>query len=275
MLVSAELAKHAYKVNGYLQLFVFGEQGVGKTTYACLTAFQVYRDWDKVLKHLFFHPQPALAKLKETFKGGRRIPLIIFDDAGIYLSKYTHLAVKGGYTVTLNINRVFNFMRTLCSTVILTSPTPDILKDLREKSWFNAIVRPHPERSEPWRQAVILKRFPSLKGETWLENVGEDSFPLKLPNDVYREYERKRNEAAEKILKDLDKVLPENEAKTFEDEKLQVVKTLIECNFNLSEAAKKLDQLQPRFEGRWYPEQVKRIWKTFTEEAFKNLTSNV
>ena len=170
------------------------------------------------------------------------------------------------------VNAVFNLMRTLCSAAIITSPTQDIMKDLREKSWFQAVISVDGEDPNK-RIATIFRRFPSIKGQTWIKNIGEDSFPLWLPSDFRKQYEQKRNEATELILKKLDHVLPDL-SKPVEDEKLLVVKTLVESDFNLTEAARRLDELKPRFESKWHPEQIRRIWKTFTKEAVLHFAAN-
>ncbi|RUM47494.1 MAG: hypothetical protein DSY37_02245 [Hyperthermus sp.] len=154
-LILARLISSAYKRYDFLSAFVVGPQGMGKTTYAMLVAYEVYGDWDRVLDSLYFDPREALPRFREALASGKRIPVVIFDDAGMHLSKYLISSSREGFHLTRLLNALINLARTLTAGVIYTSPDMDILKELRKKAWVVVEpLAPH-GRSKPQRVARL------------------------------------------------------------------------------------------------------------------------
>jgi len=154
---------------GFVAFLATGREGSGKTSYALWLGYLVYKDWDTVLKHLYFDPIPALKSFEKAVDRGERLKYVIFDDAGLWISKYR--------TYDENVKafiEFYNVIRTLTASIMLTSPSDEIQRMLREKAWIRMIV-------EPLTYAVAAKY------EIPLEIYGID--PKKQPLSIAKVYE--------------------------------------------------------------------------------------
>ena len=212
-----------YKTYGYDQLFIVGPQGMGKSTYAMLVLYEIYNDWDAVLAHVNFDPAPAFARFKAAIKTRKRVPVEVFDDAGLHFSKYLIWSGEEGVKRTMLVSWLWNVIRSATAFCIFTSPSDDILRDLRQKSWVRAQPYAPHGRAKPYR----VMRFYRL---TWIA-VGpkrykrieeEDAYRLDwIPSDVRAEYDDKRAAAIEQALEELDKYVPYGELYEREKERLE------------------------------------------------------
>jgi len=198
----------AYRRGDFENLFIVGPQGMGKTTYAMLVLYEVYRDWDKVLEWLVFDPREVLPRLKQALREGKRIKLVVFDDAGIHLSKYMWSLDRESQQVAMLMNSLFNIVRSVCAGAIFTSPDMDVLKELRKKSWWVGEPKAPRGRDDPTRVMVLYRKRIMVTGEVRVSRKAEDVYDLRLiPQDVRREYEEKRKAATAPILDKLEKLL--------------------------------------------------------------------
>ncbi len=191
---------NAYKENGIVIAEVFGPQGTGKTTYALKTLKQVYKEldyedpWGEALSHTFFDIKDALDLLKKSAESGQRIPVILFDDAGTWLIKYSWYQKD-----MKSFIKLYNLIRTLTSGIIFTTPHPDdILKNVRDKTWRKIkIVRNG--KKDGVQQGIakhykynIVKRNGDFK--SFAVEVAWDFYKVHLPDDVFKRYEDIRRE---------------------------------------------------------------------------------
>jgi hypothetical protein len=206
-LILARLISNAYKWYDFASAFVIGPQGIGKTTYAMLVAYEVYGDWDMVLDNLYFDPKEALPRFKEALRTGRRLPLVVFDDAGMHLSKYLVSSGREGFHLARQLNALINLARTLTAGVIYTSPDMDILKELRKKAWIVAEpLAPH-GKAKPYRVARLYRKRILASGKVAIQKLGLDEYDLRaIPGDVRKQYEEKRREAMEPLLEELEAI---------------------------------------------------------------------
>jgi len=189
-------------------LFIIGPQGMGKTTYAMLVAYEVYKDWDKVLEFLAFDPREVLPKFREALRAGKRIPLVIFDDAGIHLSKYLWSIDRESQQIAMLMNAFYNVIRTVCAAVIFTSPDMDVLKELRKKSWWVGEPKAPSGRNKPQRIMILYRKRIMVTGEVRVSRKAEDEYDLRLiPRDIRKLYEEKRKAAMEPIIEKLEQLL--------------------------------------------------------------------
>jgi len=204
-LILARLVSSAYKRYDFVSAFVIGPQGIGKTTYAMLVSYEIYRDWDRVLGNLYFDPREALPRFKEALRSGERIPLVIFDDAGMHLSKYLISSNREGFHLTRLLNALINLARTLTAGVIYTSPDMDILKELRKKAWVVAEPIAPKGKAHLDRAARLYRKRILASGKVAIQKLGLDMYRLDtVPSDVRREYEEKRKKAMEPLLDELE-----------------------------------------------------------------------
>jgi len=197
----------AYRRGDFENLFIVGPQGMGKTTYAMLVLYEVYRDWDKVLEWLVFDPREVLPRLKQALRGGKRVELVVFDDAGIHLSKYLWSVSRESQRMAMYVNALFNVVRSVCAGVIFTSPDMDVLKELRKKSWWVGEPKAPRGRDDPTRVMVLYRKRITVTGAVVVSRKAEDVYDLRLiPQDVRREYEEKRKVAVEAVLNRLERL---------------------------------------------------------------------
>lgn len=217
----------AYENNGFVSAVVFGKQGEGKTSYAFKVARDVFyyvydlksKDdaWEYVKNAYFFELPDALNKIGEAIAQRQRLPLIVFDDASIWLSKYIWYKdyMKSFY-------KLFALIRTRVAGVVFTTPSPDdIAKFLREKGWYQIRVTMVNRRKREARAMLYERKFVrNEKGEitTKVEAKAIDFFIASMPNAFYREYLERRFHTEEKLLAEINEILQrqkqENQAET-------------------------------------------------------------
>ncbi|ACZ35793.1 DnaA-like protein [Betafusellovirus yellowstonense] len=206
----------AYHNIGFVSAVVFGKQGSGKTTYALKVARDVFwklnnlenKDdaWDYVRNAYFFELPNALDKIQDAIDNDYRIPLIIFDDAGIWMSKYVWYEdyMKVFY-------KIYALIRTRVSAVIFTTPSPeDIAFYLREKGWYQIRVTMVNRNKMIARATLYAKDFGrNTSGEivTQVKTKALDFFKVQIPDNIYKEYMQRRKETERKLLEELRKTL--------------------------------------------------------------------
>ena len=133
----ASLIKWSINNNSIVIAYVYGPMGYGKTSYALWTAYEVLGDWDKVLDHLFFDLDEALDFMYKHVMRGRRIPVMILDDAGFFLNRLTWWEKP-----KVEFMELFNLARSIAASIIFTSPTEEVPRQLLSKTNFRVSVRP-------------------------------------------------------------------------------------------------------------------------------------
>jgi len=188
--------REAHKKNGFLSAFIYGYQGVGKTTYALKVMYYVYKDWNKVLEHTFFYLDDALPLLREAVDSGKPLKAILFDDAGTWLIKYAW-----GRDFNVWFSMLYNLIRSVSSGVLFTSvEATDVIKYIRDKVMYRVKIEPV---DETIRVALGYYVGMTPKLERYVVKVFEDYYKLELPADVRMAYEMKRREAIEHLFEQI------------------------------------------------------------------------
>ena len=216
MLWLAQKIVEAYENYGFVSAVIFGPQGTGKTTYA----FKVMRDvywklnnletkdqaWDVVKRYYFFELPEALELIYDALESDTRIPVLLFDDAGIWLSKYNWYEdyMKVFY-------KIFALIRTRVSAVIFTTPSPeDLAFFLREKGWYQIKIV-WANKKDRIAQAKLYKKVfeRDSKGNivTKAKYKALDQFKVDLPDSFRAEYLEKRKATERKLLEKLREIL--------------------------------------------------------------------
>jgi len=200
--VVEEAYRNKFGEEGYVAFMVAGREGSGKTAYALWLGYLVYRDWDVVLKHLYFNPLDAIVAFEKALDRGERLKYVILDDAGLWISKYRTYdrPVKA-------FIEFYNVIRTLSAAVMMTSPSDEIQRMLREKAWIRMIaehltwrvaekygVPIHLYGIEPDKQPLSLARIYELNLSPTLERyvskrnaeIYPRHYPVKPQYDVLR-----------------------------------------------------------------------------------------
>jgi len=182
------LIKQAYRNYGFVSAFIYGPQGVGKTTYGLKVLYYVYGSWDLALKYTLFDLETTKQVLENAFNKSRRIKVILLDDVGTWLIKYSWHK-----NPAIWFSKLYNMIRTVCSGVIFTSvEVSDIIKFVRDKVVYRVPIK-RIDQNTSLAIGYKVNTLPSL--EQYVERIFEDEFGLKLPSYVRTYYEMKRREA--------------------------------------------------------------------------------
>ncbi len=186
----------AHKNYSFVSAFIYGPQGVGKTTYALKTLYYVYKDWDCVLKHTFFDYESLINRLEEAFDKGERIKALLIDDAGLVFIKYLWRS-----SPSIWFSKLYNLIRSLATGVIFTSvEVTDIIKFIRDKVIYRvSMERVGPNESVATGYKVIIT--PML--ESTVKRIFQDHVSLELPNEVREHYERIRRNVIGNLLSEI------------------------------------------------------------------------
>lgn len=254
----ASLIKTAYKRNGVITAYVYGSFGAGKTSYALWTAYEVLGSWRSVLDYLFFSPRDAVKKIGEAIESGKRLKIIIMDDAGLWLDKLTwweHDKVA--------FMEFFNLIRSVSAAVIFTTPSEELPKAILDKAYFRVSVEPvsrdyivgtfgkdlyralvkiaEEHGVEPYFSIATgyrLKMLPSffklVKKEFY------DIYPTHYPQDVYTKYKEKRRKALTEAFRKWKKKLESEETNGSRDAMLLMIKDLLKEGRSAKEVVEEL-----------------------------------
>lgn len=117
------------KQNSFLMV-VEGPLGAGKSTFALKIAYDIYRDWDRVLDSIFFTPVELVERIEYNIAARTRDVIIILDDWGVWME----LIKRYPYDpFSVSLLGHFETMRTWAGIVIMTMTTdkhmPRALRD--------------------------------------------------------------------------------------------------------------------------------------------------
>jgi len=175
---------------------IYGEVGIGKTTYALKVLYQYYGDWNKALKSIVDLDE-FMDLLDDANTQGYKLEPLLLDDASLYL-----------YYMDYNEDPVKKFMkaltiaRTICKAILLTFPDPQLLiKKLRS---FEGSIQIHiiknSDKYHPYRRmAKIYKIYTLPTGQRYLKLIGYDNFSARLPDPIYEKYMKIRQTFLKKI----------------------------------------------------------------------------
>jgi hypothetical protein len=190
--------RRAWKSWGFVGFFIFGRQGAGKTTLALLLAKEVYGSWRRALSHLYFSPdevERAIRAAVESVHRRRvseaRIPVIVWDDAGVWASKYL-IREEGGARYAMAVQNLVELARRITASMIVTATAPSrTLTAFRTQEWYYIKVQgPFTEHGRKFSRATIYQLNFSPLGRAYVRRKGRNlSFPLGLPDRVRQAYE--------------------------------------------------------------------------------------
>jgi hypothetical protein len=207
----SSLIKEAYRKNGVVVAYVYGPMGYGKTSYALWTAYEVLGSWSEVLKYLFFDLDDVIKTMWKHVRRKTRIPILILDDAGLFLNRLTWWEPE-----KIEFMELMNLARSISAGIILTSPSQEVPRQILNKCNYRVSVKPIEEGEmspialevsrvaeriglEPYVavargfQLITLPSFMKLVKKEFL-----DYYPLHYP--IYEEYNKVRMKHVERKL---------------------------------------------------------------------------
>jgi hypothetical protein len=215
--ITTKKIEDAYKKYEFFGLIIYGEQGIGKTTYMLKVMYDVYGDWNTVFEHLIFSLDDLIDLIEES--RGKRFKVIGWDDAGIHGHKYKYFRKRDAVEL---ISAWLDVARTKTASLLITTVNPlNLLKPIRESLGmkYGKVVR-YDSANE--RLITVYNRTILPNGKTYVKKMYADKFTAILPDHVYERYLKLRSEfyrqAEEQIMKVAKKSLEETE----EEEELRV-----------------------------------------------------
>ena len=177
---------------------MYGYKGVGKTSYSLHLASEVFKSWKVALNHLFFDPIDGFNHLyKYHILTGKRERVIIFDDAGDWMSKYRY-----NEEWAKELTEFLKLIRSVTAGIIFTDVDLGVLKGIRDQVKLRIRLSKY-NKTYSYATCYTLVRQPNLK--CYPRKLFIDIFPRKYPDKTYKEYELRRKShvkfKAEKLLK--------------------------------------------------------------------------
>jgi len=198
-MVLAKKILSAYKTNGFTSATVEGPRGIGKSAYSLKTLYDIYSSlgyhedvaWDMALDRMLYRIKDIIKFLGDSSDKTNHEICFVWDDAGVFGSNLKW------YTDIKLVHLLQSMMDTIRGSVngmILTCPNQgQLLKFLRR--YDNYIVELSHTEQGGWNRVAkgyIKRTLPS--GTQRIYPNYHDYFSCYLPIEVYKKYQKKRNQ---------------------------------------------------------------------------------
>lgn len=210
----------ARKHNGLYSCIVCGERGIGKSSYALQTLYQVFRtlgfdvetSWNMALDRMLY-TIPDVIKFLEESREKKDKDVFAWDDAGSFAGGvrwFTH-------------QREMVLIESLCDTlrncvygILLTVPDIRTLSR-RLRSYDDYVIKIYHTKKNHHasdestigtiRQARVYKKTMSPIGQTRIYKKYYDNFDIMLPDWIYNKYQAKRKRYGDADLQKLKQLM--------------------------------------------------------------------
>ena len=193
---------------GFASVVIYGRQGVGKTSYAMKNAHVILKDWNAFLNNLLINPKDLLGKISDLIRQNEKAPFLIVDQADLWL---TPSRQRNFYRETfLKMEQVASVYT---NAFIYTSLT----KNLVVKDSFTHIVKIVNLRKEDLRELEEPRKINPREcavaniyertNDDYFRLIRRELFRRKLPDEVWKEYQKKRYESLNFHLTELESVV--------------------------------------------------------------------
>lgn len=189
---------HAHKHDQFFDATVWGqEKGIGKTSFAWITSADIYNSFATSYKYLFFSPLQALTVFEETLENDIKLPVIVMDDAGLYLGKRSWYESE-----RVAFTEFYNVIREVCSCVLFTSPRmSDILKGIRDQINYQVKIY-SVKNSDILREARIYEKYQTPILREIIQKTAVDQFRLdQMDTEWYSTYRKQKKKFVSQKIK--------------------------------------------------------------------------
>jgi hypothetical protein len=190
-----------YPPEEFYIFIIYAPLGFGKSAYSFKCGVEILQHvyklgeeeaWEKLKQFIVFHPSQFFQKIEQIEQAGlKRIPFIIWEDAGLWL-----YAMEWNNPFIEAFIKYLNVARTHLAALICSSPSPEwVIRKLRRfPSAFTVRILKYSGDKEgfvhTWQRIARGYRFwihPDLR-HTGVEKAWEDTFICKMPNKFYDWY---------------------------------------------------------------------------------------
>lgn len=182
--------------DGFTGAIIYGKQRIGKSSYAMQIGYDIYKNWDDVVKYTFFKLDDLISFLKNLTATHGYIPYMIVDDAGVHLSKHTYYSNRMDAQFLSNL---FDVVGVAVKSIVFTTPDPgNILKAIRRYEFLRVkIIKrgdDHRRLARGYRNIMLPSGMFRIKTDFM------DSYKVMLPDDIYKEYSKVRWGYLEEVI---------------------------------------------------------------------------
>ncbi len=185
---------------------VYGGQRIGKSSYCLQVMFDIYQNWDDVLKYTHFKIEDLILTLRTAIKNNYIIPAILLDDAAIGGSKQLYFTNKN---LSMYLSALTDVMGTSVKGLLLSTPNPDaLLKTLRGYEFYRIKITKANAGFD--RIATGYRSLLLPSGTRLIKKEFKDPFDAIIKDDAaYEKYAKMRKGYLNSALDDLESVLYE------------------------------------------------------------------
>jgi len=173
---------------GFTGAIIYGAQRLGKSSYAAQVMYDIYKDWEVVNAHTLFELTDVVDLLYTAMKERRRIPVINWDDAGVFGNKMRYFEDRSLVQYLQNLTDVVGLS---LGCLLLTTPSPNnLLKALRGYEFYRCKIYPRDKYNG--RTAVGYQSSLLPSGSRIIHRKFRDNYNVRLPDEFWKPYLVKR-----------------------------------------------------------------------------------
>ena len=206
-----KLIEWAWKNDEVVDIVIDGKKGHGKTTLALMIGAYTYRrrgspDWKKALDSLYFKPTELLLDLIKRVTNNDKVKVVILDDAGAWISKWTITSEKEAFFEAFELSRtlvgsmIFTNVGSLAKYLRMTSSLRIRVRRLKYSERVqlseyvdNEIVKQSLlDRDMRWSECRVYTTYFDLDYRERYKKRAVFIFPVKMPDKIYKFYVEKR-----------------------------------------------------------------------------------
>lgn len=185
--LTSKIAK-AMKDDGFVGALIYGSQRLGKSSYASQILYDLYQDWDMVNEHMLFELDDVVKVLHRALKERKKIPAIVWDDAGVHANKFLYFRNR---TLVQYLQNLFDVIGLNLGGLLITTPSPNnLLRVIRGYEWYRVKIYRRNEYHDRFAVAYQSVLLPS--GSRLIKRAFKDNFNVILPNEFWDPYLEKR-----------------------------------------------------------------------------------
>lgn len=211
----------SYNDKGITSLIVFGERNIGKSVYALKVIHDLYHNgfdksdeeaWDTAVYKTIKGLDMVYKRGMDWRERGEVNPAWQLDDAGEWLGGENWSVDKENQLLMIAIKKLVPTMRKVSAGNIYTCDNPKDLADFiggRAHNIVKVIQDPDKPDEENAREARIYEKsmWPSMKVTIRNDVLYKDKFNRRIPDWVYKKYDKKREELTDDAFDMLGRVL--------------------------------------------------------------------
>lgn len=215
-LVLATEIKQAIKNDQFVGAIIYGQQRMGKSSYAAKVMYEIYQDWDMVNLHMLFKLDDVVRLLEEATDRGIRIPCFCWDDCGVHGNKLLYFQER---TLVQYLGDLLDTAGISVGGILMTTPSPfKLLAVIRGYEFYR--VKVTAKNTSHGRRAVGYKSILLPSGTRLIRRVYSDEFNVMLPEEFWGSYVAKRRSYLQFGLRQLRKLVGRHHAEMAADDNI-------------------------------------------------------